>query len=89
MPHPPTHTCPSLVRFEACARNFSTAACALSFESLLRENEEVFYHCDQLIKGMYSVFYPRWRCARPSALAPRIVVESLLPRPRFGSQPPA
>ena len=28
---------------------------------MTRENEEVFYHCDQLIKGMYHVFLKRWR----------------------------
>ncbi|KAL3925900.1 MAG: hypothetical protein SGPRY_003544 [Prymnesium sp.] len=30
-----------------CEANFTTDQCALSFESLTRENEEVFYHCDQ------------------------------------------
>ena len=25
------------------------------------DNEETFYHCDQLIKGMYTVFLRRWR----------------------------
>ena len=51
----------SVGAFRRCERRFGTDHCALSFESLVRENEEVFYHCDQLIKGMYSVFLPRWR----------------------------
>ena len=51
----------SVAAFSRCASNFSVASCALSFESLTRENEETFYHCDQLIKGMYSVFYRRWQ----------------------------
>lgn len=42
--------------FRRCEGNFTTDACALSFESLTRENEETFYHCDQLIKGMYNIF---------------------------------
>jgi hypothetical protein len=46
--------------FRACEGNFTTDACALSFESLTRDNEEVFYHCDQLIKGMYIIFLRRW-----------------------------
>ena len=51
----------SVGAFRRCERRFGTDHCALSFESLVRENEEVFYHCDQLIKGMYSVFLKRWR----------------------------
>ena len=51
----------SVAAFRVCEGNFSTTDCALRFESLARENEEVFYHCDQLIKGMYSVFLPAWR----------------------------
>ena len=51
----------SIGAFRRCEANFTTAACALSFESLTRENEEVFYHCDQLIKGMYIIFLERWR----------------------------
>ena len=51
----------SVTAFTRCSSNFSAAACALSFESLTRENEETFYHCDQLIKGMYSVFFRRWQ----------------------------
>ena len=41
----------SVVAFRRCEGRFGTDHCALSFESLTRENEEVFYHCDQLIKG--------------------------------------
>ena len=51
----------SVSAFRRCEANFSTSDCALRFESLAREHEEVFYHCDQLIKGMYSIFTPAWR----------------------------
>ena len=51
----------SINAFQRCESQFSAAVCALRFESLTRENEETFYHCDQLIKGMYAVFLPHWR----------------------------
>lgn len=57
--------------FRRCASNFTVDDCALRFESLARENEEVFYHCDQLIKGMYSVFLPAWRAQHQRLLALR------------------
>ena len=61
----------SIGAFRACEANFTVDACALRFESLSRPNEETFYHCDQLIKGMYSVFLPHWRRAFPRLLALR------------------
>jgi len=51
----------SVSAFRRCEANFTTDHCALSFEVLARENEETFYHCDQLIKGMYVTFLRRWR----------------------------
>lgn len=60
----------SVAAFRRCEGNFSTASCALSFESLTRDNEETFYHCDQLIKGMYAVFLPRWRREFPGRVLP-------------------
>jgi hypothetical protein len=36
------------------------AECALLFESLGKKQEDVFFHCDQLIRGMYSVFVEHW-----------------------------
>ena len=53
----------SVHAFRRCERQFSTDDCALRFESLDRLNEETFYHCDQLIKGMYSEFLPEWQWA--------------------------
>ena len=73
--------------FRRCEANFTTDACALSFESLTRDNEEVFYHCDQLIKGMYHSFLRRWRKEFSRLLllraeeyyrAPRITLERAL-----------
>jgi N-acetylgalactosamine 4-sulfate 6-O-sulfotransferase len=51
----------SIRAFSRCEAEFGPTACALWFESLTRENEETFYHCDQLIKGIYAVFLPEWR----------------------------
>jgi N-acetylgalactosamine 4-sulfate 6-O-sulfotransferase len=51
----------SIHAFHRCEAEFGPADCALRFESLSRENEETFYHCDQLIKGIYAVFLPHWR----------------------------
>jgi hypothetical protein len=38
----------------------SPAECALLFESLGKKEEDVFFHCDQFIRGMYSVFLEHW-----------------------------
>jgi N-acetylgalactosamine 4-sulfate 6-O-sulfotransferase len=38
----------SVAAFRRCEANFTSEACALRFESLSRDNEEVFYHCDQV-----------------------------------------
>jgi N-acetylgalactosamine 4-sulfate 6-O-sulfotransferase len=54
--------------FRACERNFTRDDCALRFESLARVNEEFFYHCDQLIKGIYSVFLREWLREHPRRL---------------------
>lgn len=34
--------------------------CAFNFESLSPENEGVYYHADQLLKGLYSAYVPTW-----------------------------
>lgn len=51
----------SIGAFHRCEAEFGPISCALRFESLTRENEETFYHCDQLLKGIYAVFLPQWR----------------------------
>ena len=40
--------------------------CALRFEGYGAAEAAVYYHCDQLIKGMYAVFLPEWQAAIPS-----------------------
>lgn len=34
--------------------------CALYFESLRMADEKVFYHCDQILRGMYSTYLEIW-----------------------------
>ena len=41
------YTCYDGLHASMPAASSSAAGCALSFESLTRENEETFYHCDQ------------------------------------------
>jgi len=46
--------------FHTCQARWGRRQCAMRFEALGQEQQEVFYHCDQLIKGMYSVFVEEW-----------------------------
>lgn len=51
--------------FNKCTQTHSVRECALAFESLAQEFEDVFFHADQLIKSMHSVFMPDWLAAFP------------------------
>ena len=43
--------------------------CALRFEAHGPEQAGVYYHCDQIIKGMYSEYMPEWQAyIRPQRL---------------------
>jgi len=50
----------SVAEFEACEDVTSPARCALYFEAIGQRQEEVFFHCDQLIRGIYTVFIEYW-----------------------------
>uniref|UniRef100_A0A383WH12 Sulfotransferase n=1 Tax=Tetradesmus obliquus TaxID=3088 RepID=A0A383WH12_TETOB len=51
-----------LAAFEGCvARHGSLEECVLLFESLDTANEKVFFHCDQVLRGMYWVFLQGWQ----------------------------
>jgi len=53
----------------ACADVHGSHACALRFEGHSHVQADVYYHCDQLIKGMYSEFVPEWQAyVRPQRL---------------------
>lgn len=49
-----------------CAAKYGTRLCALRFEGYGAAEAEVYYHCDQIIKGMYAVFVPEWQAAIPA-----------------------
>ena len=44
-----------------CERLHGSHACALRFEGHGPTQADVYYHCDQLIKGMYSEFVGEWQ----------------------------
>lgn len=39
--------------------------CSLRFEGYGNAEAEVYYHCDQILKGMYAAFLPEWQAALP------------------------
>ncbi|EFJ53051.1 hypothetical protein VOLCADRAFT_85926 [Volvox carteri f. nagariensis] len=46
--------------FRACAQDFGEAPCALYFEALSHREEQVYFHADQLMRGMYGLFLEIW-----------------------------
>lgn len=46
--------------FERCVERYDSRRCALRLESLGQGWQEIFYHCDQLIKSMYAPFVEEW-----------------------------
>eukprot|EP00756_Hemistasia_phaeocysticola_P022232 Hpha_TRINITY_DN15820_c1_g5::TRINITY_DN15820_c1_g5_i1::g.187133::m.187133 len=60
--------------FQMCRSfGFTARRCALEFESLAPRLEGIFFHCDQLIRGLYSIFMQDWIAAFP--LGTRLWVE--------------
>jgi hypothetical protein len=47
--------------WHTCTSEYGDHACALRFEGNGPDQAAVFYHCDQLIKGMYSEFMSEWQ----------------------------
>eukprot|EP00966_Prymnesium_polylepis_P165789 3832226-Prymnesium_polylepis.1 len=46
---------------DACSTAHGAARCALRFEALGPAEADLFFHADQLLKGMYAVFLPEWQ----------------------------
>ena len=46
-----------------CVSKFSRDECVLAFEANSKEQEMVYYHADQLVKGCYSVYLRQWQAA--------------------------
>lgn len=55
----------SLKEFEMCRKKYSLEECVFAFEAMDQENEDVFYHCDQLLKSLYLPFVDGWVAAFP------------------------
>jgi len=57
--------------FAECEASHGSHRCALRFEAHGAAQAAVYYHADQLIKGMYSEFLPEWQSAFGSRLVVR------------------
>jgi hypothetical protein len=55
----------TLADMAACRARQSAAECVQAFEAWSQEQEDGWYHCDQLAKGAYSVFLAGWLGAFP------------------------
>ena len=54
--------------FRRCEAMHSSRRCAFLFERLSRDQADVFWHCNQIIRGLYHPFIAEWRAAFPSEL---------------------
>jgi hypothetical protein len=46
--------------FDGCARRHGVRRCAFLFEYLGEAESDVFFHCDQIIRGLYEPFVRDW-----------------------------
>lgn len=61
--------------WQTCVQRFSARRCAIHFEQLGKEQADVFFHCDQLIRGLYAIFLNDWLGAFPQATHPLSAAE--------------
>ncbi|KAG2501332.1 hypothetical protein HYH03_001123 [Edaphochlamys debaryana] len=47
--------------FRDCARDYGEERCALVFEALGSREEKIYFHADQLMRGMYGLFLEIWQ----------------------------
>lgn len=50
----------SMKEWHRCLREFSEKECVFAYEALSMQNEDVFFHCDQIIKSIYVPFVEGW-----------------------------
>lgn len=72
---------PQLAGFAACQASHGTRRCAFLFEMLEKRFADVFFHCDQIIRGIYHPFLAEWKAAFPRSLLV-LRAEDLLGRER-------
>ena len=53
--------------FSACARVHTARRCAFLFERLGKQQAAAFWHCNQIIRGLYEPFVAEWAAAFPPA----------------------
>ena len=69
--------------FEQCVHSESRGhrKCALRFEGYSAAEAAVYYHCDQIIKGLYAAFLPEWQAALPPERLLIVRTEDYIARP--------
>ena len=68
--------------FVDCQATHGTRRCAYLFELLGPKYSDVFFHCDQLLRGLYEPFVRDWHLAFGAESFLAISVETLLDNPR-------
>ena len=70
----------------ACARAFGAKRCAIFFEQLGQEPNDVFFHCDQLLRGLYAPYIADWLAAFPEGALLLVRTEDLIDQRRLTLQ---
>ena len=65
----------------ACLEAFSERDCVLNFEGLRLQEERLFFHADQIFRGMYVVFAEEWLAAFPEGQLMFVLSEDLFADP--------
>ena len=68
--------------FEACVRAHDARRCAYLYELLDKTYGDVFFHCDQIIRGLYEPFVRDWHAAFGAEGLLVLKVEDLLDAPQ-------
>jgi len=64
--------------FTRCVGKYGPRRCAFLFEMLDPDNAGVFFHCDQVIRGIYAPFMAEWLAAFPPASVRVVRAEDFL-----------
>ena len=67
--------------WQACEATYGARRCAVFFEQLGPQPNDVFFHCDQIIRGIYSPFVSDWLSAFPEENLMLIRAEDFLSAP--------
>ena len=69
--------------FTTCSATHGARRCAYLFELLGKREGDVFFHADQVIRGLYEPFIADWQAAFGTESFLTIMVEALLDTPRL------